>query len=235
MNEIFSDNFKQAIRDFSYLIENKYPRKAVMKLIGDRYLLSKAQRTLLNRGIIRKKDAVERYKKTIQSIRNSKLLIDTYNVLLIISNYLLGRIVFIGTDGFIRDAGETHGKINRDKVFMKSVEYLMEFLESEKPSEIVFYIDNPVSYSGDLAEHLRECLREKKLNGVAIVFNNPDKELILQKDGIIATSDSEIMNGTSCRICDLAAMVLNSRFNLQLIDLGEILSDQVPGVGRHPV
>jgi hypothetical protein len=235
MNEIFSDNFRQAIRDFSYLIENEYPRKAILKLIGDRYLLNKSQRTLLNRGIMRKRDAVERYKKTIQSIKNSRLLIDTYNVLLIISNYLLGRIVFISTDGFIRDAGETHGKINRDKVFMRSVQYLVEYLDAERPSEIVFYIDNPVSYSGDLAEHLSRCLKEKKLNGDAIVVNNPDKELILQKEGIIATSDSEVMNGTSCKICDLAALILNSRFQVQLIDLPEILSDQVPGIGRHPV
>jgi hypothetical protein len=227
--------YSRIIKDFSYLIENEYPRKAVMKLIGDRYLLSKAQRTLLNRGIMRKEDVVKRYKKTIHNIRDYRLLIDTYNVLLIISNYLLGRIVFISSDGFIRDAGETHGKINRDKVFLRSVEYLMEFLESEKPSEIIFYIDNPVSYSGDLAEHLRECLRVKKLNGEAIVVNNPDKDLILQKKGIIATSDSEIMNRTNCRICDLAAMVLNSKFKLQLIDLGKILSDQIPGVGRHPV
>ncbi len=233
MNEIFSDNFRQAIRDFSYLIENEYPRKAVLKLIGDRYLLNKSQRTLLNRGIMRKKDAVERYKKAIQSIKNSRLLIDTYNVLLIISNYLLGRIVFISTDGFIRDAGEAHGKINRDKVFMRSVEYLMEYLDTERPSEIIFYIDNPVSYSGDLAEYLRKCLREKNLNGDAIVVNNPDKELILQKEGIIATSDSEVLNGTNCRICDLAAQVLNSRFQVQLIDLREILSDKVPGFGRH--
>jgi hypothetical protein len=233
MNEIFSDNFRQAIWDFSYLIENEYPRKAVLQLTGDRYLLTRAQRTLLNRGIMRKRDAIDRYKKTINSIRDSRLFIDTYNVLLIISNYLLGRIVFISTDGFIRDAGETHAKIIRDNVFMRSVEFLIEYLGNEKPSEIVFYVDNPVSYSGDLAEQLRERLREKELKGEVNVVNNPDKELILQKDGIIATSDSEVMNGTKCRICDLAAMVLKSRFKLQLTDLGEILSDQVLRIGRH--
>jgi len=235
MNEILSDNFKQAIKDFSYLNENEYPRKAILKLIGDRYRLNKSQRTLLNRGILRKKDTVDRYQKKNQNIKNSKLLIDTYNVLLIISNYLLGRIVFISTDGFIRDAGETHGKINRDKVFMRSVEYLFEYLDAERPSEIIFYIDNPVTYSGELAEHLRECLREKKLKGDAIVVNNPDRELILQKEGIIATSDSEVMNETSCRICDLPAQVLNARFKVHLIDLGEIVSDKIPGLGRHPV
>jgi hypothetical protein len=235
MNEIFSENFIQSIRDFSYLIENEYPRKAVLKLIGDRHLLNKTQRTLLNRGIVRKKDAVDRYKKSVHNIKDSVLFIDTYNVLLIISNYLLGRTVFISTDGFIRDAGETHAKINREKVFMRSVDYLMEYLVTAGPSEIVFYIDNPVSYSGDLAEHLRGCLKEKKLNGQAVVVNNPDKELMLKKEGIIATSDSEVMNGADCKICDLAAMVLNSRFQLQIIDLGEVVSNKVTGIGGHSV
>jgi hypothetical protein len=111
----------------------------------------------------------------------------------------------------------------------------MAYLETAGTSEIVFYIDNPVSYSGDLAEHIRGCLKEKKLNGNAVVVNNPDKELILKKEGIIATSDSEIMNGAECKICDLAAMVLKSRFQLQIIDLGEVMSNQVPGIGGHPV
>lgn len=234
-DEFFSDSFRQAIRDFSYLIENDYPRKAILKLTGDRFLLNKEQRTMLNRGIVKKRDAVERYKKITRSIKDSRLLIDTYNVLLIISNYLFGRIVFISTDGFIRDAGEAHGKINREKIFMQSVKYLMEYLEAEKPSEIIFYIDNPVSYSGELADFLRSALAEKKLKGEAIVVNNPDRELIVKQDGIIATSDSEVLNETRCRICDLAAMVLNSRFQVQLIDLREIISDQVPGIRRHPV
>jgi hypothetical protein len=235
MNEIFSDYFRQAIRDFSYLIENEYPRKAILKLTGDRYLLNKTQRTLLNRGILRKKDAVARYKKTVNSIADSVLFIDTYNVLHIISNYLLGRIVFISSDGFIRDAGETYGKLHGEEIFMKSIGYLMEFLEQAAPSEVVFYIDNPVAYSGDLADRLRICLKEKKLRGGAFTVKNPDKVLIMKKEGIIATSDSEVMNEADCKICDLPAMVLNSRFQLQIIDLRDILLNQIPGTSRHPL
>jgi hypothetical protein len=223
MNEIFSDSFVRAIRDFSYLIDNEYPRKAVLKLTGDRYLLNKTQRTLLNRGILRKKDVINRNKKTADNIRDCLLFIDTYNVLHIISNYLLGRIVFISTDGFIRDAGETYGKLNREEIFMKSVGHLMEFLEQEAPSEAVFYIDNPVSYSRNLAEYIRICLQDKRLKGSAIAVKNPDKVLIMKKEGIIATSDSEVMNEADCKICDLPAMVLNSRFQLQIIDLREML------------
>ena len=235
MNDVFNNSFRQAIRDFSYLIENEYPRKAILKLIGDRHMLSKTQRTLLNRGIIKKKDAVNRYKKIASGIKDSVLYIDTYNVLFIISNYLLGRLVFISTDGFLRDAGEAYGKLHREKIFRKSVEYLMDFLEKAAPSEIIFYIDNPVAYSGELAEQLRSTLKDRHLKGNALTVNNPDKELIIKTEGIIATSDSEVMNETICRFCDLPAMVLNSNFQLQLIDLREILLIQIPGTGRHPV
>jgi hypothetical protein len=235
MNDIFTDSFRQAIRDFSYLIENEYPRKAILKLIGDRHLLSKTQRTLLNRGIIKKKDAVNRFKKLASGIRDSVLYIDTYNVLFILSNYLLGRLVFISTDGFIRDAGEAYGKLHREKVFLKSVELLMDYLGKAVPSETVFYIDNPVAYSGDLAEQLRRSLKDKNLRGNAFTVNNPDKELVAKTEGIIATSDSEVLNETVCRICDLSAMVLNSKYTIQLMNLREILSDQITGTGRHPV
>jgi hypothetical protein len=233
MNDIFSDHFRQAIRDFSYLIE--YPRKAILKLIGDRYLLNKTQRTLLNRGVLKKKDAVDRYKKIASGIRDSVLYIDTYNVLFIIANYLLGRVVFISTDGFIRDAGEAYGKLHREKIFLQAIKYLKDFLADKAPSETTFYIDSPVAFSGDLAEQLRMFLKENQLKGDAITANNPDKELIMKTEGIIATSDSEIMNETNCRICDLPAMVLNSRFQLDIIDLREIVSDQIPGSGGNPV
>jgi hypothetical protein len=235
MNEVFTDSFRQAIKDFSYLIENEYPRKAILKLIGDRFLLSKTQRTLLNRGIIKKKDSVTRFKKLDSEIEDSLLYIDAYNVLFIISNYLMGRLVFISTDGFIRDAGEAYGKLHREKIFRKSIDLIMDYLEKTVPSEIIFYLDNPVAYSGDLAEQLRKSLRTRKLNGNAFAVINPDKELIRKEEGIIATSDSEILNATRCRICDLPSMVLQSKYQLQLTDLREILSDQVPGTGRHPV
>jgi hypothetical protein len=235
MSDIFTESFRQAIRDFSYLIENEYPRKAILKLIGDRHLLSKTQRTLLNRGIIKKKDAVNRYKKLASGIKDAVLYIDTYNVLFILSNYLLGRLVFISTDGFIRDAGEAYGKVHREKVFLRSVGLLMDYLGNTMPSETNFYIDNPVAYSGDLSEQLRRSLKDKNLKGNAFTVKNPDKELIEKTEGIIATSDSEVMNETICRICDLPAMVLNSKYQLQIMDLREILSDQIPGAGRHPV
>jgi len=223
MNEIFTEDFSHAAKDFLYLVDNQYPRKVILKIIGDRYLLNRTQRVLLGRGIFRKDKVHARALKRTELIRDVILFIDTYNVLFILSNYLLGRIVFIGNDGFIRDAGEVSGKLHREKVFYEAVGYLLNFLRNSAPAEIHFLIDRPVSFSGELAEQLKTFLNEKQMRGDARTINNPDSELMKVTEGVIATSDSEIMDKTECKICDLAFLILSFRFNPQLADLREIL------------
>lgn len=223
MNEVITENFTRAVKDFAYLVDNQYPRKAILKIISDRYLLNKTQRIILARGIFRRDEVQLRNQKKTESITDVALYIDTYNVLFILSNYLFGRIVFIGNDGFTRDAGEIYGKLHREKVFFEAIRYFFEFIKHSEPAEIHLFIDRPVSFSGELAEELRTLLDENQIKGNARTINNPDAELIRISDGIIATSDSEIMDKTECKICDLPYLILNSRFNPQLPDLRKIL------------
>ena len=56
-NNIITENFKNAIIDYSYLLEKDYPHKAILKIIGDRYLLTGLQRSILFRGITKKQTA----------------------------------------------------------------------------------------------------------------------------------------------------------------------------------
>ncbi len=222
MNEIFTEDFTRAARDFSYLVENQYPRKAILKIIGDRYLLNKTQRVLLGRGIFRRDEVAGRALKKTVSISDVLLYIDTYNVLFILSNYLLGRIVFIGNDGFIRDAGEVYGKLHREKIFAEAIEYLLNYIRFSAPAEIYFLIDRPVSFSGELAEQLKNFIEENQIKGDARTINNPDRELIKITEGVIATSDSEILDKTECQVCDLPYLILNLKFNPELPDLRKI-------------
>jgi len=224
MNEVITKDFSYAVKDFAYLINHDYPRKAIIKIIGDRYLLNRIQRVLLSRGIFRTDELQVRAHKRTDSIRNVLLHVDTYNVLFILSNYFLGRIVFISNDGFIRDAGEIYGKLHREKIFFEAIDYLLNYIKQSEPKEVHFLVDRSVSFSGELAEKLRTCLDENNMKGDARTFINPDAELIMLTDGIIATSDSEIMDGTNCKICDLPYLILNYNFNPRLPDLRKILS-----------
>ena len=223
-NDIINDELVKAARDFAYLMNQQYPRKTILKIVGDRYLLNTFQRILLNRGIFREHDVQMRIQRTVREIHAQGIWIDAYNVLFTISNYLLGRIVFVSNDGFLRDAGEVYGKLHKDPVFTRSIDLTMQYLKKAGPSRVEFLLDKPISYSADLAGKLRALLENHQLAGDARVDKNPDALLIRQESGIIATSDSDILDETDLPIIDLAHLVLADGFRLDLPDLGRLLS-----------
>ena len=223
-NDIITDEFKASMRDYAYLLNQHYPRKAILKIVGDRYMLNTFQRILLNRGIFPDKAVKSRINRTTGDIAGRELHIDAYNVLFTISNYLLGRIVFISNDLFLRDAGEVFGKLHKDPVFPRSLDLLVEYLDRMQPGRVEFHIDKPVSYSAELARSVRQILAQKGISGDARLEKNPDAMLIQLNNGIVATSDSDILDQTGMPVTDLAHFVLKDRFSLNLPDLGRLLS-----------
>ncbi len=223
-NDVISDEFIRAARDFVYLMNQRYPRKTILKIVGDRYLLNTFQRILLSRGIFSEEDIQLRIQKTIDKIDSRSIWIDAYNIFFTISNYLLGRIVFISNDGFLRDAGEVYGKLHKEPVFTKAIDLTMNYLKKMGPSNVQFLLDKPISHSAELAGRLRALLETELIPGDAQIDKNPDAVLIRQCSGIIATSDSDILNETELPIVDLAHMVLADNFTLDLPDLGKLLS-----------
>jgi hypothetical protein len=229
--DIITAEFLQSLHDYAYLLNQGYPRKTILKIVGDRYLLNTFQRILLSRGVF-PDDAVEsRIKNTIESITGREIHIDTYNVLFTISNYLLGRIVFISNDLFLRDAGEVFGKLHKDPVFPRSIDLLAGYLSKMKAGHVEFHIDRPVSYSAELAGSLRKSLSRSGLSGNASLEKNPDTMLIRLDRGIVATSDSDVLDETAMPVTDLAHMVLKDRFSLKLPDLGRLLSPESDAAG----
>ncbi len=223
-NDVISDEFIKAARDFAYLVNQQYPRKTILKIVGDRYLLNSFQRILLSRGIFRDEEIRKRISKTVRDIRSRAISIDAYNVLFTISNYLLGRLVFVSNDRFLRDAGEVYGKLHKDPVFSRAIELTLNYLKKMSPSRVEFLLDKPISHSAELAGRLRASMEKEEISGNAQIDKNPDAVLIRQGKGIIATSDSDILDETELPVVDLAHLILADRFTLDLPDLGLLLS-----------
>ena len=65
--------------------------------------------------------------------RNSKIIkspdpyadymIDGYNVIRTIGSYLIGNLVFVSMDGFLRDASEIHKKSIKEDVIYKAIDW----------------------------------------------------------------------------------------------------------------
>ena len=160
----------------------------------------------------------------LRLIHGQPIYIDAYNVFFTISNYLLGRIVFISNDSFLRDAGEVYGKPHKDPVFTRAIDLTLTFLKRTEPSYVEFLFDKPISHSAELAGKIRESLEKELIPGNARIDKNPDAALIRQDSGIIATSDSDILDETDLSIVDLAHLILADNFALNLPDLGSLLS-----------
>ncbi|MCK9616294.1 MAG: DUF434 domain-containing protein [Lentimicrobiaceae bacterium] len=222
----FSENFTGALHDYCFLLERKYPQKAVLKIVGDRYALSGTERTLLFRGITDKQTALNRKVKFVEitELHQNPLHIDGYNVLIIISSYLAGNLVFIGRDEVLRDTAEMHGKIYRDELIDRALQLLFTFIENEHiQCPLHFYFDQPVSFSGILSQKVNKLLASKGLEGSSQTCDSPDFVLQNIQQGIIATSDSSIIDRTLLPLTDLPRAVLFYHFRPDFFNLNKFL------------
>jgi len=216
-----TENFLNAINDCQYFLDKNYPQKAIIKVICDKYSLSAVERTILFRGIASQEIAKRRRKKIAfqENVKNNFLYVDAYNVLITISSYLFGNVVFVANDNFLRDAAEIHGKKFRDKFFNRSIELIIDFLKIINPKETIFYLDNPVSYSGELSDYLNECFVKNNISGLAQTVHSPDYHLKNIQKGIVSTSDSVIIDKSNVKVFDLARSILVFNFNPTFLSL----------------
>lgn len=219
------DEFFKAITDYFWLMEKKYPQKAILKLIGDRYKLTGTERSILYRGIFTSLECEARKEKLTQDISDTILHIDTYNVLITIGSYLNGNVLYVSNDNFLRDASEIHGKVFRTEVIDRAINLLFDFLKDKKVNEIIFYIDKPISHSAKLKQTLENNIAEFSLKAEAKLYQSPDHYLKKVQKGIIATSDSVIIDKSNVKIIDLAFSVLNYHFQPTFVILHELLKN----------
>ena len=153
--------FSDACGDFKYLRERGYPEKATLKLVGDRYGLSRVQRNCLFRGIIvgRLADVRRRKIASAQEARGASIGIDWYNVLITVESYLKGVALFISDDGVVRDSSAIHGSYRWTEVTERAVHEIMETLRDMQPGRLDTFLDAPIAFSGAMAEEDRKSTR----------------------------------------------------------------------------
>lgn len=221
--------FYQALRDYILLLNKKYPEKTVLEMVATRYGLNHFERSMLYRGIAKNDVAQRRREKlvTIEQVNtgtpelwnHGTLHIDLFNVLYTLAAYLRGFPVYLSNDGLLRDASESHGSGDWEVHLDKSLDLLMEWLEELKIEKAIIYIDNPLEYGLAISEKLRELAKSTKPAIEIIKDPSPDQLIRAATDGIIATSDSTIIDKSDLQVFDLPAFCLNHAFNPDFIAL----------------
>lgn len=222
----YSEDFPNAVKDYESFLSKKYPQKAILKLVGNRFKLSGIERIMLYRGITTQDKAEMRRRKLIEEskLKNEILHIDAFNQLLTIGSYLYGRVVFISNDGFLRDASEAHGKAIETLLPLRSVEIVIAYLAKTEINGVKLYFDNQVAWFEIFCEKLEKSLPDFILQPEIIVSANVDKNLINQTEGIICSSDSAIIERTGLKVFDLARATLEYHFWPKFFDLNVLLT-----------
>lgn len=222
---LLNSSFREAAKDYLFFLEKGYPQKLVHKMVGDRYALSAIQRSMLYRGLSPSEISLRRHGKLADPPSASKahIHIDTYNALLTIGSYLSGRVVFISTDGILRDAAEIHGKTLKPEIIERALSLSISFLEMVGPSTVTFYVDEQVNSSRNLFEMILESLNDRGSDGHAILSPLVDSLLSEVKSGMVASSDSTVIDRSRVPVLDLPRHILSHRFHPSFIDLGLIL------------
>lgn len=222
-NPFINGDFIQACKDYFYLIDRKYPERGILKLTGDRYRLSGDQRTVMYRGISSFERSRLRSSLLVPAIKGKHLIIDGYNVLFSLLNYRLGRIVFISTDNVLRDAGSLHGKIRNMEYFTDCIELMMGSLSQLNPDLVDIYLDSPVSHSEKHVHLLKEKFAEKGLQGDCFLVRSADWSLKHVQDGVLATSDTVIIEKAAIKVFDLSRMILETAFTTSFLQLRNLV------------
>lgn len=220
--------FKEAATDYFFLRNRGYREKTAVKLVGDRYQLSGNERMMLYRGITTIEKAKIRKNlitSDMESWKGKTFYMDGYNVCYTIMNYLAGKQVFIGNDGFLRDTGNsTENRGKNESLFHCALKILGDFLEPLEFGNIVVYLDASAGNNGverDVVSFKEEMERKLKRFEIYPVIS-ADNELKKTIGGIIASSDSEILDATTCPVIDAARLSLEKQYRLQVVEMETI-------------
>jgi hypothetical protein len=193
--------------------------------VGDRYRLSSQERSLLYRGVHRAEDDLRRTARrcTLAEAGGGDVWVDTLNVAYTVSAYLVGRPVFLATDGWLRDAGEAHGSDLPVAILSEAIDRICAVLAnpSHRVAQVVFVLDDAPDVSDEVERIVGSNLGPLP-GGSHIERTGVADELLCAARAIVATSDTRIIERCRGPIIDLPWMVVSGR-KKEIVDLRRVL------------
>jgi len=213
-------NFGDSYNDYKYLKEKGFSEKSSLKLVGDRYRLTRIGRNVLFRGVVEESTASVRIGKIItpEEAAGRPMGMDWYNVLITVESYLRGALLFLADDGMLRDSSAVHGSFRSSPLTQTAISDIIEAVRMLAPSRVDAYLDSPIAHSALMAETLRERFAsELGVPSEAGLSRSADFPL-KSYDGIVASSDSVILDA-AVKLIDLPRYVLRIRYSFTPLPL----------------
>lgn len=186
---------RRAVAELCWLLSRGYQMTSSLKLVGDRHGLRERQRLAASRAACSEQDRERRREHciSVERLRDQKVIIDGFNLIITIEAALSRGPLFVGVDGCIRDLSSVHGSYRSVEETDRSILMAGKALSAFAPSSVLWLLDRPVSNSGRLAAKIIDLAAR---NGwpweVEVVFN-PDAAIVASP-AVAITSDSSILD-----------------------------------------
>ncbi len=146
---------------------------------------------------------------SITHLQNQAVVIDGFNLLILLEGALSGAYLFKGMDGVYRDIAGVHGSYKRVQKTEQAIDLIGQTLVEFGVTKVFWFLDQPVSNSGRLKVRLLEKAAAANYDWeVALVFN-PDKAVA--EHGAIAISGDGWVIDHSTRWFNLMAILLEQQ------------------------
>ena len=186
----------RAVGDYSLLLTRGYAPKSALKLVGDRFQLTKRQRLAVMRSACSDQQRASRRRRCVsaEDLRGKTVALDGYNVLITLEAALSGAFILVGRDGCYRDLAGIHGTYRRVSQTETALCLWGEFLEQRGVLHATWYLDRPVSNSGKLRAFIGQVAEAHHWPWEVCLCFNPDKELV-SSEVVVVSSDSVVLDG----------------------------------------
>lgn len=185
---------KKAHEEIKWLLDRDYKIDSVVTFIGDRYQFSLRQRNALKRSTSSSDDSRKRKLKelTIEEIKDNRLNIDGFNLIINLEVALSGGTLIMGNDNNLRDLAGLRGTYKLIDKTELALDYIYKFLRANEINHIKFYLDAPVSNSGRLKIKILEYAKKYSIDTIVALVNNAD--IALENLEYVVSSDAVVID-----------------------------------------
>ena len=209
----------KAKEEIEWLINRDYKIDSVVNFVGDRYQFSLRQRNALKRATCTEGKKLLRKSKLldVNKINEDTIYIDGFNLIITLEVALSKGTLIRGSDGLIRDLAGLRGTYKLIDKTDYAIELIGKFLDEKSVPSVIFYLDSPVSNSGNLKLKILDILNLYNIKTEVILVNNAD--VILENLDRVVTSDAAILD-KCISYFDLSTYIIEKYINeANIIDL----------------
>ncbi len=211
---------RQATADLSLLLTKGYADKSALKLVGDRFGLTKRQRLAVMRSACSDAQLQSRIRRMLpeDALEGADLLIDGYNLLITIEAAMSNAVILKARDGCFRDLAGIHGTYRRVNETAPAVELIGKFLQEKSVAAATWLLDSPVSNSGRLKTLMGQIARQNNWNWHIQLLTSPDAELV-RSEMLVVSTDAPVLDRCG-KWVNLAGVIITEKLpHARVIDL----------------